>query len=71
MPEKQPPPDNDHCAVCHQTAPFIFRERVTGEVTRWCRIHLPWPEYKPRLTFWLEQDYLARHRNESSPPAAA
>ena len=73
MPESRPQPDtsDDHCAVCHQTAPFIERQRGTGIVTRWCRTHLPWPEYKPSLTRLLEQEYLARHRNEASPPACA
>ncbi len=66
---RQPQPEtaDDLCKVCRRSAPYIDRERATGKVTRYCRTHLPWPEYKLPLTWWLEAEYLKR----KSPPASA
>lgn len=70
---RQPDNGDDFCAVCGLTAPFIKRDRVTHEVARFCRIHVPaeFETVKPSLTRRIEEALLERWRNESSPPAAA
>ncbi len=61
MSQSQPLPDtsDDHCAVCHQTAPYLKRNRTTDDVVRYCRLHAPVDfGLAPSLTRLLEEAYL-------------
>ena len=65
-----PDTSDDHCAVCLQSAPFIERNRNTGEVlARYCHSHVPESWGMPKsLVRMIEDEYL-RHMQENGPAA--